>query len=178
MGVSQNIMEPVSSSPSCSCMHNRPAVFITQLTFFCFLTLLDSVGNVSLLHIFGWWELSLCCWLPTGSLDTERYHRSCWQLWLHSFWLRHQELHWQENSRVRDASISHKGRGLTTANYYTYLLILHSTTNSTYPCTWNKKEMDLIKYSILSSFPGCWVGRLESLNTKLNNYPFFFLSFV
>lgn len=74
--------------------------------------LLDSTGSVSLLNIFGRWEFPWGFRLPAQSLDKETFHRSCRQLWLHSFWLRHQELYRQKNSRVRDASSSHKGRVL------------------------------------------------------------------
>lgn len=100
-----------------TCMYNSTAVFITQLTFFCVLTLLDSVGPLSLLHVVRWRELRRCFRLPTGSLDTERLHSSCRQLWLHSLWLRHQELHWQESSRVRDASSTHKGISINISTY-------------------------------------------------------------
>lgn len=70
----------------------------------------DSAGSVSLHNIFWWRKLPRCARLPTGALDTETFHWSCRQLWLHSIWLRHQELHRQENSWIRDASSSHKGR--------------------------------------------------------------------
>lgn len=70
----------------------------------------DSAGSVSLHNIFGRRKLPWCVRLPTGALDTETFHWSCRQFWLHSIWLRHQELHWQENSWIRDASSSYKGR--------------------------------------------------------------------
>lgn len=87
--------------------------------FLWFFILLDSVGPVSLLHISGWRELPGCFRLPTRTLDTETFHRSCRQLWLHSIWLWHQELHRQKSSRVRDASSSHKGRGLIQCDTHT-----------------------------------------------------------
>lgn len=72
----------------------------------------DSAGPVSLHNISRRGELPRRVRLPTRTLDTETFHWPCRQLWLHSIWLRHQELHWQENSRVGDASRSHKGRGI------------------------------------------------------------------
>lgn len=139
-----------------SCKYNSPAVFITQLTFFCFPILLDSIGPVSLLHVFGWQELPWCFRLPTGSLDTETFHRSCRQLWLDSLWLRHQELHRQENSRVRDASSSHEGRGLIHSYTHTLKSCLQAFMEI-YPLIW-MNEVFNCQFSCLK--PDHWQHKL------------------
>lgn len=77
----------------------------------------DSAGSVSLHDVSRRGKLPRRVRLPTGALDTETFHWSCRQLWLHSIRLRHQELHRPENSGVRDASSSHEGRGMHIFQY-------------------------------------------------------------
>lgn len=94
----------------------------------------DSAGSVSLHDISRRGKFPRCVGLPTGALDTETFHRSRRQLWLHSIWLRHQELHREENSRVRDASSSHKGRTIHIFHWVSSLVKVECLTCGKFNC--------------------------------------------